>query len=482
MAGRMLCVPKWSDLRQDPVKEAQQGVSVCSSQCALTGAWTLDETSLRICAFGLESTPSTQTGADTPSSTFSATTPHSNTPSSNAASSNPPTPALPNTNMSLDAFQNTYTSEDNASFSTILRNSNEDRKHKYKWIFDPESKQLVLTAPPDAKEGNLLSDGSSTKKSTPVLEWKYKARNHLMYVPEGEALSASELTAARPGPPKSITHAATRLASSNPSKQNILDDQQAQDRMKTHEAWKELSKATPSLFPRASTPAGPHVGGYSFVSATPSPAPHRDVDPSDLMTWGMIEGTPLLVDSGGDHGGPAFKMAPTPRREVVGMKLSERASKSLRSRAIGNGSLSGSSLPGLRTPKREGSRIGSPSVRNGMLSPAAKKLLGKSRGIGGFGDNMQLRASYTPRDGSRGRVSSVTPSPSVGNSRFGSVTPSQPVRAYEAVSREATVGPEIWEGGTTPGKSGDEDVTRGSTSNPHPSTQKSSITDGLLQF
>jgi protein DGCR14 len=38
----------------------------------------------------------------------------------------------------------------------------------------------------------------------------------------------------------------------------------------------------------------PKVGGYGFVSATPSPAPSQ-FDSSELMTWGTIEGTPLLI-------------------------------------------------------------------------------------------------------------------------------------------------------------------------------------------
>lgn len=42
----------------------------------------------------------------------------------------------------------------------------------------------------------------------------------------------------------------------------------------------------------------PRVGGYSFVPATPSPNPSQ-IDSSELMTWGMIEGTPLLI--GGDQ-------------------------------------------------------------------------------------------------------------------------------------------------------------------------------------
>lgn len=40
-------------------------------------------------------------------------------------------------------------------------------------------------------------------------------------------------------------------------------------------------------------PQSPRVAGYGFVT-TPSPVPGADVDP--IMTWGEIQGTPLLLD------------------------------------------------------------------------------------------------------------------------------------------------------------------------------------------
>lgn len=59
------------------------------------------------------------------------------------------------------------------------------------------------------------------------------------------------------------------------------------------------------------------------------------VDASPLMTWGTIEGTPVQLDGGGTplpSGGPSFKMPKLPKREALGMKLSERASKAFTER------------------------------------------------------------------------------------------------------------------------------------------------------
>merc|ERR1712216_862514 len=53
---------------------------------------------------------------------------------------------------------------------------------------------------------------------------------------------------------------------------------------------------------------------YGYVK-TPSPAP--GVSDSPLMTWGEVEGTPMLLDAGlGDIGpGPSFNIKPMPARE-----------------------------------------------------------------------------------------------------------------------------------------------------------------------
>jgi protein DGCR14 len=47
-----------------------------------------------------------------------------------------------NTDLSLDDFQARYTSEDNASFTSILNDENTQRKDRYKWAYDAEMRVL----------------------------------------------------------------------------------------------------------------------------------------------------------------------------------------------------------------------------------------------------------------------------------------------------------------------------------------------------
>ncbi|OUM56848.1 hypothetical protein PIROE2DRAFT_65333 [Piromyces sp. E2] len=134
--------------------------------------------------------------------------------------------------------------------------------------------------------------------------------------------------------------------------------------------------------------------GYKMVASTPSPNPNR-IDQSDMFTWGSIEGTPLLINSGGASSGPVFKIPETPRRELIGMKLSEKASSNMRKRL---GKTPKSSLSHL-TPKQ---RLTSPMLsRASALSPAAKNLLqrslkspGSKALMKGLSSDYKLKKSY----------------------------------------------------------------------------------------
>ncbi|KAJ3218032.1 Envelope glycoprotein [Dinochytrium kinnereticum] len=379
-------------------------------------------------------------------------TPVSQTPKSTEIR-NPPAPEpASNTNtkekaldssLSLDAFQSRYTSEDNASFSVILKKQNEDRKERYHWYFEKESGRLRLGNGGETDGGEKpigLLEGKGSLETKSVATWKFKAKNDLMYPIDGAPETLGDLKELR-GPPKSISHASTRFAPTHTTKDVLQASRDAAERLQTQEVWREMAKATPALFPDAGseTPASSKVNGFSLVPNTPSLEPHRDIDPSDLMTWGMIDGTPLLLDSGRDHsgGGPAFSIAPTPKREQILDKLAEEASKSLRKRATGKTSfikpmtplrpgtsrtpIAGASRSDL-TPKRNAS---TPLIRAGTpLSKAAQDLLSKSSRPGsssllamaaarGFGGDAQLRASYshTPTGLGVRRPSSVSRTP-----------------------------------------------------------------------
>lgn len=192
----------------------------------------------------------------------------------------------------------------------------------------------------------------------------------------------------------------------------------------------------------------PKVAGFSFVSSTPSPSMSTMGDDPEMMTWGTIEDEPLLISSGVQSSGPSpFKLPPTPRRELIAQKLSEKASKSFRAgsslRAKVFASPSASALAQYREsmggttptprfnspygvaspapysktpggPSSQSTRLGSPNprARAEMLSPAARSLLDKARSKRGA--DQQLRSSYgnaTPGSSSTLRQGSVTPSP-----------------------------------------------------------------------
>lgn len=191
--------------------------------------------------------------------------------------------------------------------------------------------------------------------------------NALMFGPEGVPLTPSDIPDQEP---KSLSHSATRILKASSTR--IISEQ-------SQKVWTNMSNATPSLFQKSTSPK---VNGYSFVAATPSPMPHQDVDPSELMTWGMIEGTPLLMemDLPAYEPGPSFTMPPTSDREILSNHLSMKATHALKQRARGGTSQFKVPLARQRTPL-------------GRLARA-------------IGSDSQLRASYSPK-----RSGGLTPTP-----------------------------------------------------------------------
>ncbi|KAJ3353237.1 hypothetical protein HDU83_007065 [Entophlyctis luteolus] len=354
-------------------------------------------------------------------------------------------------NLSLDSFQQRYISEDNESFAKIIERENEARKRKYVWYFDKERKgKLMLEDDRGDSEGRsdelLLEDGSSgasTSSSSKnllmlapvendmktVQTWKYKTKNALMYYQPAAAQTLHDVISKPHAklPPKSINHSATRLgseqtsASSGASATAAAAAAAAAARLETQEVWRNIAAATPALFPNGA--AANASGTSSFVPSTPSLEPHADVDPEDLMTWGMIEGTPILVDAGAGgasaEDAKAFRIPDTPRRDVLAGRLAEKARRDMKLRAEGrsSSSISGSDrkIDGFKKPMpvtSTAARLASPALSARLLSPAAQKLAGKLGGSlaavvatngsrkaaasGERGIDMQLRSSYSP--------------------------------------------------------------------------------------
>ncbi|KAJ3407874.1 DiGeorge syndrome critical region protein 14 [Chytriomyces hyalinus] len=353
-----------------------------------------------------------------------------------------------NGSQSLDAFQTTHTSEDNLSFAKLIDAENKARREKLTWAFGNDSKgKLVIEPPPsrlqiepapadpdaaNSKHEAILHAPSSTTAaspnsapiphhSKPIHTWSYTPKNTLMYPPDGAPLTLTDIVNPRTAKlaPKSINHAGTRLPTDTPSASNQLlraASKLAADRLATQEVWRSMAAATPALFQNSNSSSDPTTAapGFNLVPSTPSFEPHADIDPEDLFTWGMIDGTPLLIDQpSGNGNAKGFRIPDTPRREVVADRLAEKAKRDMKLRAKGSSSATTPSNMDRCIASASPYALKSPNVSNArMLSPAAQKLFGKTRaassgglfGAKGLGKRLftgsvddQLRASYSPR-------------------------------------------------------------------------------------
>lgn len=143
----------------------------------------------------------------------------------------------------------------------------------------------------------------------------------------------------------------------------------------------------------------PSINNYPLVRPDASPSPH---DLPSLLTWGTLLATPRALDGGSrssnndngigmgdpldaqeqEQGQPAFRLPETKKRDEIGRRLADKASRSMRDRARGFTSRPSSSSSGLRGGKTPGS-MGPPATPRrhaDSLTPAAKRLLEKTVG------------------------------------------------------------------------------------------------------
>jgi len=240
--------------------------------------------------------------------------------------------------FSLDKFMSKYTSEDSESFKSIIKKSNEDLRLKNAWMYEAEEKhkQMVkdLLQIEDSQKDDVLAitDGKQTdiKDETTVVPkkprdpplintWEYKAKNHLMYYPEEHHGKDDDLFKK----PKLIVHSNTRF-NSNPFKEG-------ENRDKIVQAFKEnqvlagekVGHDGKSILPDES----PKVNGYSYVSD--SPAVHPGVADSPMMTWGVVNSTPAILDRGSQTPtpGPVFHFPEESARDKLAHQMVEEVMK-----------------------------------------------------------------------------------------------------------------------------------------------------------
>ncbi|GAA5850306.1 hypothetical protein JCM9279_006524 [Rhodotorula babjevae] len=282
--------------------------------------------------------------------------------------------------------------------------------------------------------------------------WPFKTRNSFMFPPDADrsnpssltgppsartataAASSSSASSSRTAPilvgePKGVRHAATRLealergegASSSRSDRSSFGVGASEASLSPSRSRIGAAIAgTP--YPTPPQSATPRVGGFSFVDALPT-LPSAALPPhalQELMTWGTIEATPVVLraaeaDSaggaaggaaggggggGGGMGGPSavgpFRVREADRREELAHRMARRAKRSLAESGAsprGGLALGGPGAGGLRreaveasvrgsTPgggARGGGGTPSASARADALSPAARSLLGRTK-------------------------------------------------------------------------------------------------------
>ncbi|KAK7895250.1 hypothetical protein WMY93_020575 [Mugilogobius chulae] len=282
----------------------------------------------------------------------------------------------------LDRFLAKNTSEDNASFEQIMDMAKDKEKLKHAWLYEAENEfkerhqeNLALPAPEKAAL-ECVKAGLET--------WEYKAKNSLMYYPEG----VPDDTVFKK--PREVVHKNTRFSGDPFSK--ALNKSQIQQAAALNAQFKQ-GKVGPDgkeLIPQES----PNVNGYGYV-ATPSPAP--GVADSPLMTWGEIESTPFRLD-GSDtpyierNHGPSFKIPEPGRRERLGLKMANEAAAKNRA----------NKQEALRKVTQNLASL-TPKGTSPALSPALQRLVNRTSSK--YTDKA-LRASYTPSPSRRNALKS----------------------------------------------------------------------------
>ncbi|XP_043925717.1 splicing factor ESS-2 homolog [Protopterus annectens] len=274
---------------------------------------------------------------------------------------------------SLDTFLAKNTSEDNASFEQIMVVAEEKEKLRHTWLYEAEEEYQQRNTESLALPSSEVLAIESGKAG--VETWKYKAKNFLMYYPEGVPDNDNAHKNAR-----EVVHKNSRFQGDPFSK--ALSKSQLQQAAALNAQFKQ-GKVGPDgkeLIPQES----PKVNGYGFA-VTPSPAP--GVSESPLMTWGELESTPFRLDGSETPyvertPGPTFKIPEPGRRERLGLKMANEVAAKNRAKK----------QEALRKVTENLASL-TPKGLSPALSPALQRLV--NRTTSKFTDKA-LRASYTP--------------------------------------------------------------------------------------
>ena len=281
------------------------------------------------------------------------------------------------TNMSLSAFQQKYTSEDNESFYKLLDKQNLKRAERYAWMWAgnkiPAARQIAhrkrerLIAADKASKasetGQQLAtiEARDTRKAMPD-SWPSRPDNPFMFAP-GSIEDITQTVAQKNeetsrAPPRAVVYDNTRIAPpGNTETSTDIPPSPSLSAVKDAIAGRPRPSASEVSFNGASTP---RVNGYAFVDSEPEPAPPSESPSSFLL-------------GGGDNTPNPFKLHESSKREALHHRMVDKFAK-------GKRTASGRREGELKTPVPR--FASSPRIAKGGMTPAAQNLLNKMGGTG----------------------------------------------------------------------------------------------------
>ncbi|KAJ8904540.1 hypothetical protein NDN08_001058 [Rhodosorus marinus] len=273
----------------------------------------------------------------------------------------------PAEHLSLDGFHAQCTSEDNESFSRVLEGDEEKRRGKAWWLYETEEehkkgKHLRLEAAKKNEEAGLqnIVTAAGDGRKAPEHEWRYEARNKLMYYPPDAPRTVEEHENIAALPRKRINHANTRFqADRNPASGSPRSSLYPTPLYGT----RTISEKSSDIGDPEQSGVDASKNSYEMVPSSPSPS---DVNASPIVTWGSVAATPKLL-----HGreSNAYKIFKPRKREEVALKLERKTKNKKHHDSIYHGTPK--STPGTAVRSTRGSAT--------PLTPAGTRLASRMK-------------------------------------------------------------------------------------------------------
>lgn len=288
-------------------------------------------------------------------------------------------------NLSLEAFQAKYTSEDNESFNKVLDRQNAKKREKYGWLWNsnmlPSARRIAQAAVKQkllkqASDRNAEGAGKSDEQALTLrpsqdLDLRpagiaqirpYEPRNNFMFIPPDVSEARPDLTStfqaaqdASRAAPKSVSYAATRLPTA--LHEDFADDASTVSESPALSAidaaisGRPRHRAVSTVAPSELDDDGsetPRVNGYAFVDAEPtpselgippSPPPAQRKQRDDTLLRRLIESHGGGDGDGGAGGPNPFNIQERSRREALHHRMVDKQLASKRVSAVNKGRL-----------------------------------------------------------------------------------------------------------------------------------------------